>query len=72
MIDAHGLDIDHETERRGRPFTLVCTKNRLSHKKRVTEYSADIRWMRRLTGVAPEGAREIAGLREAVEASAHL
>ena len=71
-IDAHGLDIDHETERRGRPFTLVCTKNRLSHKKRVTEYSADIRWMRRLTGVAPEGAREIAGLREAVEASAHL
>ncbi len=71
-IDAHGLDIDHETERRGRPFTLVCTKNRLSYKKRVTEYSADIRWMRRLTGVAPEGAREIAGLREAVEASAHL
>ena len=71
-IDAHGLDIDHETERRGRPFTLVCTKNRRSHKKRVAEYFADIQWMRRLTVVAPEGAREIAGLRDAVEASARL
>ena len=75
-IDFHGLDIDHETERRGRPFTLVCTKNRRSHERRVAEYSDDIGWMRRLTDIAPDDgrnadrAREIAGLRAAVDASA--
>ena len=75
-IDSHGLDIDHETERRGRPFTLVCTKNRRSHERRVAEYSDDIGWMRRLTDIAPDDgrnadrAREIAGLRTAVDASA--
>ena len=71
-IDAHGLDVDHETERRGRPFTLVCTKNRQSHKKRVAEYSTDIQWMRRLTDIAPELARETAALRDAVEASTRM
>ena len=74
-IDFHGLDIDHETERRGRPFTLVCTKNRRSHERRMAEYSDDIGWMRRLTDIAPDDgrdadrAREIAGLRAAVDAS---
>ena len=73
IIDArHGLDIDHETERRGRPFTLVCTKNRASHKRRLAEYSVDMEWMRRLESVAPGGgggadcAPETARLREAV------
>ena len=77
-IDFHRLDIDHETERRGRPFTLVCTKNRRSHQRRIAEYSDDIERIRRLTGVAPDGrrepdcVREIAGLREAVQASARV
>ncbi len=71
-IDAHGLDVDHETERRGRPFTLVCTKNRQSHNKRVAEYSTDIQWMRRLTDIAPELARETAALWDAVEASTRM
>ncbi|MCY3840616.1 MAG: hypothetical protein OXH09_18535 [Gammaproteobacteria bacterium] len=31
IIDEHRLDMSHETERRGRPFTLVCTKNRATH-----------------------------------------
>ena len=76
IIDRHGLDIDHETERRGRPYTLVCTKNRASHKRRLAEYSADIGWMGRLIGAAPDGAGEagrapdIARLREAVAAAA--
>ena len=58
IIDRHGLDMDHETERRGRPFTLVCTKNRASHRRRLAEYSEDIAWMRRLAGAAPGGAGE--------------
>ena len=71
VIDRHGLDINHETERRGRPFTLVCTKNRASHQRRLAEYSEDIAWMRRLASAAPGGseeggcALEIAGLRKA-------
>ena len=69
VIDGHRLDIDHETERRGRPYTLVCTKNRASHKRRLAEYSEDIRWMSRLIGTAPGGAAEIARLREAVAAA---
>ena len=74
-IDAHGLDIDHETERRGRPFTLVCTKNRRSHERRLAEYGNDVAWMRWLTEVGPDRpsvpgrAQEMAELRVAVEAS---
>jgi len=74
-IDAHGLDIDHETERRGRPFTLVCTKNRRSHERRLAEYGDDVVWMRRLIGVgpgkppAPGRAQQVAELDAAVEAS---
>ena len=74
-IDFHGLDINHQTERRGRPFTLVCTKNRRSHERRLAEYSDDIERMRRLTDIAPDDgreadrARETAGLRAAVDAS---
>ena len=74
-IDAHRLDIDHETERRGRPFTLVCTKNRRSHERRLAEYGDDVVWMRWLTGVgsgtrpAPGRAQEAAELHAAVEAS---
>ncbi len=74
-IEFHGLDIDHETERRGRPFTLVCTKNRRSHERRVAEHSDDVEWMRRLSGIAPtngredDRVREIEKLQAAVDAS---
>lgn len=71
-IDRLGLDMDHETERRGRLFTLVCTKNRASHRRRLAEYSEDVAWMRRLARAAPGDtgkvrcAPEMARLREAV------
>ena len=77
-IDDHGLDIDHETERRGRPFTLVCTKNRRSHERRLAEYDDDIAWMRWLTRVGPGRppvpgrTQEMAELHAALEASSHL
>ena len=75
IIEYNKIDIDHETERRGRPYTLVCTKNRASHKRRLAEYSRDVSWMRRLIRFAPgrvqaaECAPDLARLQEAVAAS---
>ena len=57
IIDRRRLDIDHVTERRGRPFTLVCTKNRASHQRRLAEYAEDISCMRGLVEAAPGGER---------------
>ena len=54
-IDANRLDMFHETERRGRPFTLVCTKNRASHERRLAEYAEDVEWMRSLADFGPGG-----------------
>ena len=75
IIEYNKLDIDHETERRGRPYTLVCTKNRASHKRRLVEYSRDISRMRRLIRFSPGGpqvaecAPHLARLQAAVAAS---
>ena len=75
IIDRHRLDIDHVTERRGRPYTLVCTKNRASHKRRLAEYGEDIACMRSLIRSAPSReqsaicAPELARLLDAVAAS---
>ena len=55
QIDAHQLDMSHVTERRGRPFTLVCTKNRASFQRRLVEYAEDLSWMRSLMGLTPTG-----------------
>lgn len=71
-IDAHPLDIFHETERRGRPYTLVCTKNRASHERRIAEYAEDVARMRSLAKAKPGGqwsdpfAAQVARLRNAV------
>ena len=54
-IDGYGLDIDHVTERRGSPFTLVCTKNRKGYRRRLAEYAEDLRWMDSLRLCAPRG-----------------
>ncbi len=75
IIDNRGLDIDHVTERSGRPFTLVCTKTRASHLRRLAEYADDISCMRDLIRAAPSGAQaapcapDLARLHEAVNAS---
>ena len=74
-IDRRGLDIEHVTERRGRPFTLECTKTRASHRRRLAEYADDISCMRDLIRAAPSGgqaapcAPDLARLHEAVTAS---
>ena len=75
IIDGHGLDILHETERVGRPYTLVCTKTRGAYERRCAEYAADVAHMRLLV-TAARGARdaahqgELSRLRAAIERSA--
>ena len=75
IIDNQRLDIEHVTERRGRPFTLVCTKTRASHKRRRAEYAKDVSCMQGLIESAPGGgqaadsAPDLAALRAAVAAS---
>ena len=75
IIDNQQLDIEHVTERRGRPFTLVCTKTRASHERRLAEYAEDVSWMQGLVESAPGGgqaadcAPDLAALRAAVTAS---
>ena len=75
IIDNQQLDIEHATERRGRPFTLVCTKTRASHKRRRAEYRKDVSCMQGLIEAAPGGGQaadcppNLAALRAAVAAS---
>ena len=75
IIDGHRLDMSHVTQRKGSPYTLVCTKNRASYRRRLTEYGKDVSWMRSLNRSAPRGewtevcAAELERLREAVAES---
>ena len=75
IIERHRLDLTHVTERRGRPFTLVCTKTRASHERRLAEYAEDVSNMRTLAESAPGGrqagrcAVDLERLREAIAAA---
>ena len=42
IIEQHGLDMTHVTERKGSPQTLVCTKTRESYRRRCDQYRDDI------------------------------
>lgn len=48
------VDLECETERRGRPYTLVCTKTAAGYEKRVGRYAADVESIRLLIATAPE------------------
>ena len=75
QIDRHRLDMTHVTERRGSPYTLVCTKNRASYERRLKEYAEDVDWIRELTRIPPSGAAgdavaaRLRRLEEAVDAA---
>ena len=58
------LDIACETERRGSPHTLICTKNRATSERRRAEYAEDIAHMRLLAGAAPRSERDALGTAE--------
>jgi hypothetical protein len=42
QIDQQRLDMTHVTERRGRPYTLVCTKTRWSYERRCEAYRQEV------------------------------
>ena len=44
-----GSDLDTTTDRRGRPFSLVCTKNQASYDRRAKQRRQDLKDLSRLT-----------------------
>ncbi len=51
MIAKHDLDMTHATERQGSPQTLVCTKTRRHHLRRVRQHAEDRAALRALLTV---------------------
>jgi hypothetical protein len=49
QIDQHRFDCAHVTERRGRPYTLVCTKNQTSFERVLKQYNTDCKLLKDLT-----------------------
>jgi predicted 2-oxoglutarate/Fe(II)-dependent dioxygenase YbiX len=58
QIDMHHLDLTHETERRGRPQTLVCTKNQASYERRLAQFKGDVQFLKELEELAGGEATE--------------
>ena len=77
IIDGNGLDLTHETERIGRPYTLVCTKTRGAYERRCAQHAVDIAHMRllvRAASRAPDAGNggELRRLRASIQHSATL
>jgi len=47
-ITSNGCDLDVTTDRHGRPYALVCTKNQASYDRRATQRTADLDHLARL------------------------
>ena len=47
-VRRHGCDLDLATERRGRPYSLVCTKNQASYDRRARQRQQDLTHLARL------------------------
>ena len=62
QIQRHGLDMTHETERRGSPQTLVCTKTRRAYERQCAEHKADVTAMSTLLRVIDGARGELATL----------
>ena len=60
----------HVTERKGRPYTLVCTKTRATYERALRRYRDDLADMRRLLALpavkTPAAAPIASRLREAL------
>jgi hypothetical protein len=52
QIDKHRCDIEHVTERKGSPQTLVCTKTQDSYERRRKQYGVDQELLAGLEGIA--------------------
>jgi hypothetical protein len=53
QIEHHRLDCTHETERKGRPYTLVCTKTRASYERREKQYQQDRKLLQEIERLPP-------------------
>jgi hypothetical protein len=62
QIQRHALDMTHDTERRGSPQTLVCTKTRRTYERHCAEHKADVRAMSTLLRVTDGRRGELATL----------
>ena len=51
IIESDRCDVTHVTERRGRPFTLVCTKTTASHERACKAFERDKRNLSRIVGI---------------------
>lgn len=49
-VSRANCDLDLRTDKRGRPYTLVCTKNRASFERRVRQRTQDLEHRARLGG----------------------
>ena len=49
QIDHHRIDCGHVTERRGRPYTLVCTKTQASFQRELKQYKTDCKLLEKLS-----------------------
>ncbi|MCG6941648.1 MAG: 2OG-Fe(II) oxygenase [Thiohalocapsa sp.] len=49
-IRTHRCDLDTHTDKAGRPYTLVCTKNQASYERRVQQRNKDLANRERLLG----------------------
>lgn len=51
IIDDNACDLNHITTRKGRPFTLVCTKTTASYEAACQVYSRDLENLKRLQSI---------------------
>jgi predicted 2-oxoglutarate/Fe(II)-dependent dioxygenase YbiX len=49
QIDRHRIDCAHVTERRGRPYSLVCTKTQASFERALNQYKTDCKILSELS-----------------------
>ncbi len=69
MIEERQLDMTHVTERRGSPYTLVCTKT-LDHYHRASrQYADDFRDMKRLLALNPSPGEAVSNLTRRLNAA---
>ena len=51
IIETDRCDLTHVTERKGRPFTLVCTKTTASYERACKTFERDKRHLSRLVQI---------------------
>lgn len=55
IIDSNGCDLEHQTDRRGSPQTLVCTKNSASYHKALKAHEVDTAQLKSVESMLERG-----------------